>query len=367
MSSSFFRVKRSDPIANPPVPPIEPLRFDGERVTIIDQTLLPHEERWIDLPDVEAVREAIYMLRIRGAPAIGIAAAYGMVIASRQSVANHVEDLLRDLAAARDRLANARPTAVNLRWAVERVYQSAEQDSSDVEAVRRAVLNEAEAIRREDLEACRRIAEYGLELLGAGPVITHCNTGGLATSGYGTALAPIYLAQERGRPVAVFVDETRPLLQGARLTAWELLRAGIEALLMPDSAAASVLARGEATAVIVGADRVAANGDVANKIGTLPLAIAAHEFGVPFYVAVPLSTVDLATPSGADIPIEERDPREVTEINGQRIAPAGAEVFNPAFDITPHRFVTAIITDAGVVEPPFTENLAKIFQVHAEQ
>lgn len=345
-----------------PTPPIEPLRYDGERLTIIDQTLLPHDERWIELADVEAVREAISMLRIRGAPAIGIAAAYGMVIAAHHSQATDVDALLGDLERARNRLADARPTAVNLRWAVERAYRAAASAERDVDTVRQVVLDEADAIRREDLDACRRIAEYGLELMGQGPVITHCNTGGLATSGYGTALAPIYLAQERGRPVAVFVDETRPLLQGARLTTWELLRAGIEAVLMPDSAAATVLSRGEASAVIVGADRIAANGDVANKIGTLPLAIAAHEFGVPFYVAAPLSTVDLDTPSGADIPIEERDPNEVTEIAGHRIAPTGVEAFNPAFDVTPNRFVTAIITDAGVARPPYGKSLAGLMR-----
>lgn len=355
-------MKRTSEPASMPTPPIEPLRYDGERLTIIDQTLLPHDERWIELADVEAVREAISMLRIRGAPAIGIAAAYGMVIAAHHSQATDVDALLGDLERARNRLADARPTAVNLRWAVERAYRAAASAERDVDTVRQVVLDEADAIRREDLDACRRIAEYGLELMGQGPVITHCNTGGLATSGYGTALAPIYLAQERGRPVAVFVDETRPLLQGARLTTWELLRAGIEAVLMPDSAAATVLSRGEASAVIVGADRIAANGDVANKIGTLPLAIAAHEFGVPFYVAAPLSTVDLDTPSGADIPIEERDPNEVTEIAGHRIAPTGVEAFNPAFDVTPNRFVTAIITDAGVARPPYGKSLAGLMR-----
>jgi methylthioribose-1-phosphate isomerase len=344
-----------------PPPPVQPLKAEDGRVRIIDQTLLPAEERWIPLESVEDVWEAIRTLRIRGAPAIGIAAAYGMAIAASASPAGNRAGFLSDLAAARDRLKTSRPTAVNLAWAVERVYKHAASDpSDDLDSLREIVWAEAAAIMAEDLETCRKIGEAGAPLVGGGNVLTHCNTGGLATAGYGTALSAIYMAHMQGMPVHVYVDETRPLLQGSRLTAWELLKAGIDATLITDSTAASVLAKGDVRAVIVGADRVAANGDVANKIGTLGLAILANAFDVPFYVAAPLSTVDFDTPTGADIPIEQRAAGEISGFAGQPVTPLGIRIHNPAFDVTPARYITALITEHGVIHPPFAEGLARL-------
>jgi len=344
------------------VPPIATLTVEGERVTIIDQTLLPGEERRIELATVDDVWEAIQQLKIRGAPAIGIAAAFGLAIAARNSGATERTGLLSDVKAARKVLATSRPTAVNLFWALDRVLDAVEQSPlTDVEELRALVWSEAHALLTEDLEVCRKIGEFGAALLGdAGAVLTHCNAGGLATSGYGTALAPIYVAHEQGRRLHVYVDETRPLLQGARLTSWELARAGVDATVIADSMAATVLARGDVRAVIVGADRVAANGDVANKIGTYGVAILARTFGIPFYVAVPLSTIDFTLASGADIPIEERTPDELTTFNQRIVTPPGVHVFNPAFDVTPAEYVTAFITEHGVIKPPFPERLAAL-------
>ena len=347
-------------MASIPPPPVQPLRARGGRVEIIDQTLLPAEERWIHLATIEDVWEAIRALRIRGAPAIGIAAGYGMAIAAEASTAADRDAFLADVAAARDYLKTSRPTAVNLAWAAERVYRVlAGSGLERVEELRRLAWDEARRIFDEDVDTCRRIGLAGAELL-HGNVLTHCNTGGLATGGYGTALAAIYMAHALGSPIHVYVDETRPLLQGARLTTWELAKAGIEATLIADGAAATVLSRGDVGAVIVGADRVAANGDVANKIGTLGVAILARYFGVPFYVAMPVSTIDFETPDGASIPIEERDPAEVTTFNGVPASPPGTRAYNPAFDVTPAELVTAFITEHGVIRPPYTENLARL-------
>ncbi|CAN5370776.1 S-methyl-5-thioribose-1-phosphate isomerase [soil metagenome] len=346
--------------SNPtPVPPIPTIALDDDEITIIDQTLLPTEERRIIITTVEEMREAIQSLRIRGAPAIGIAAVFGLDIAARTSVALSRAELLCELKIASDYLAASRPTAVNLSWALRRVYDrvSAEQ-TDDVAVLVQAVRREALALLQEDLEICRRIGEHGIDLISGGSVLTHCNAGGLATSGYGTALAPMYVAHERGVPVHVYAGETRPLLQGARLTSWELARAGIDVTVIADNMAATVLSRGDVKAVIVGADRVAANGDVANKIGTLGVAILAKTFGVPFYVAVPLSTIDFDTSIGADIPIEERLDSELTSFNNRLITPVGMDVYNPAFDITPAAYVTTFITEHGVVYPPFAEGLA---------
>jgi len=320
---------------------------------IIDQTLLPGEERRIELATVDDVWEAIQQLKIRGAPAIGIAAAFGLAIAARDSEATERTELLSDVKAARKVLATSRPTAVNLFWALDRVLDAVEQSPlTDVDALRALVWAEAQALLAEDLEVCRKIGEFGAALLGdAGAVLTHCNAGGLATSGYGTALAPIYVAHEQGKHLHVYVDETRPLLQGARLTSWELARAGVDATVIADSMAATVLARGDVRAVIVGADRVAANGDVANKIGTYGVAILARSFDIPFYVAVPSSTIDFSLASGAEIPIEERAPDELTTFNQRIVTPPGVHVFNPAFDVTPAKYVTAFITECGVLSP----------------
>ena len=336
------------------IPPIPTLTVAGNEISIIDQTLLPVVERRIIIRTVAEMREAIASLRIRGAPAIGVAAAFGLDLAARASAASERAALLADLDAARQQLASARPTAVNLRWALDRVYACVAADpSADVSALRAVVRAEADAILREDLAAGRAIGEHGAELLRDGALLTHCNAGGLATSGYGTALAPIYVAHERGLRLHVYADETRPLLQGARLTAWELQRAGVPVTVIADNMAASVLARGDVQAVIVGADRVAANGDFANKIGTLGLAILARHYTVPLYVAMPLSTIDPSAATGADIPIEERDPAELELFNGQRIVPEGVNVFNPAFDVTPGELVSAFITERGVARPPF--------------
>jgi methylthioribose-1-phosphate isomerase len=323
--------------------------------------LLPVEERRIAIETVEAMWEAIRSLRVRGAPAIGIAAAFGLDLAARGSTATDRDAFLADLTDARDHLATARPTAVNLVWALDRVMERAAADpATDVAQLRERVRAEALALLEEDLAAGRAIGEHGARLLREGAVLTHCNAGGLATAGYGTALAPIYVAHERGLQLHVYADETRPLLQGARLTSWELARAGVPVTVIADSMAASVLSRGEVQAVIVGADRVAANGDVANKIGTLGVAIIARNYGIPFYVAVPLSTIDFATATGADIPIEERSPDEMTQFNERRIVPEASAVYNPAFDVTPAEYVTAFITEHGVFAPDEIADLRAI-------
>jgi methylthioribose-1-phosphate isomerase len=330
------------------IEPVRPLRFLGDALEILDQTRLPGEETWLRLRTPDEVIEAISSLRVRGAPAIGVAAAYALVLAAGDA------DAVRAAAPA---VAAARPTAVNLRWAVDRML--ARLDDAPPAAPRAALQAEADAMAREDEEACRAIGRHGAELLGPRTtVLTHCNAGSLATAGYGTALGVVYAAVESGKSVAVYADETRPLLQGARLTAWELRRAGIDVTLVADVVAGSLLRTGRVDAVIVGADRIAANGDVANKIGTYPLAVLAGTHGVPFYVAAPRSTFDLACPDGSRIPIEERPAAEVTEGFGVSTAPEGVSVYSPAFDVTPASYVTALITDAGVIRPVNRESIA---------
>jgi methylthioribose-1-phosphate isomerase len=316
-------------------------------VRILDQTLLPAEERYLDLESVEAVAEAIRALRVRGAPLIGIAAAMGLTLAVRRGAAT-----LDAVCAASATLGATRPTAVNLHWALARMERRAAAAVADGEDLAAALRTEATAIWDEDRAMCARIGAAGAALIeGDAVVLTHCNAGALATGGMGTALAPVYTLHQAGRRVAVVADETRPLLQGSRLTAWELSRAGVPVTVIADGMAASRLRRGDITCVLVGADRIAANGDVANKIGTYGLALAARAHGVPFYVAAPSSTVDVATPDGAAIPIEERAADEVASLGGRRTAPAGARIWNPAFDVTPAALVTAIITDRGVFAP----------------
>jgi methylthioribose-1-phosphate isomerase len=305
---------------------VEPFRFEDGALVVLDQRALPKAERWIRCETVEQVADCIRTLAVRGAPAIGLAAAYGMALAD-------------DRAAAAELLRSTRPTAVNLAWAIERCREAAEP------------LETARRLHREQQEADRRLAELGAELFADGTrALTHCNAGALATGGFGTAGGVLRAAWERGRLASVWVDETRPLLQGARLTAWELRQAGIPHRVVADSAAGSLMAHGLVDRVVVGADRIAANGDVANKVGTYPLAVLAHRHGVPFYVAAPVSTIDPATPDGNAIPIEERDPAELD---------AAGEAFNPAFDVTPAELVTAIVTEAGVLEPPFEESIAR--------
>jgi methylthioribose-1-phosphate isomerase len=319
-------------------------------IRILDQTLLPEHEQYRDLESVEDVAEAIRALRVRGAPLIGIAAAMGVAVGARGCGDKDRADVLRAVDAACDTLAVTRPTAVNLRWALDRVRRVAHATLGAGEAVAPAVRAEAQAIWDEDRRMCRRIGEAGLPLVPDGAtVLTHCNAGALATGGIGTALAPVYAAHAAGRRVAVVADETRPLLQGSRLTAWELGAAGVPCTVIADGMAASRLRRGDITCVIVGADRIAANGDIANKIGTYAVALAARAHAVPFYVAAPRSTYDIACPSGAEIPIEERSPDELTCIGERAVAPAGATAWNPAFDVTPAELITGYITDAGVL------------------
>jgi methylthioribose-1-phosphate isomerase len=324
-----------------------PIGWTGDLgVRILDQTLLPDEERYRDLETVEQVAEAIRMLRVRGAPLIGIAAAMGVTLETRTS------NTLEGVRTAAATLGATRPTAVNLQWALDRMVCRARDAAAQGQDLRQVLLAEADAIWEEDRAMCARIGAAGVALLGQEAlVLTHCNAGVLATGGIGTALAPVYTAHQAGRRVAVIADETRPLLQGSRLTAWELSRAGIPVTVIADGMVASRLRRGDVTCVIVGADRIAANGDVANKIGTYGVALAARAHGVPFYVAAPTSTLDPGTPDGAAIPIEERGAHEVSGWRGHAVAPAGVGVWNPAFDVTPAELVTAIITDRGVFAP----------------
>jgi methylthioribose-1-phosphate isomerase len=317
---------------------IEPIEWRDGSLRILDQTLLPHEVRYIETDDYRVVADAIRRLAVRGAPLIGIAAAHGLALASRRG---------DDRQQAGEVLTATRPTAVNLRWAVERVLAS-----SDVEA-------EARLIHEEQRAADRIIGELGAALLShAATVLTHCNAGSLATGGIGTALGPIKTAHRKGKRPHVLVDETRPLLQGARLTAWELQQEGIPHEIIVDSAAAGLIARGDVSAVLVGADRIAGNGDTANKVGTYGLALAAHAHGVPFYVAAPVSTIDPRTSTGDGIVIEDRDEDEILLFTGTRTGPAGSSARNPAFDVTPARLITAIITERGVLRAPFAESIA---------
>lgn len=299
---------------------------------------------------------------VRGAPAIGVSAAYGMVLGAAEYKGDDVEGFIKHLEKVSELLKDTRPTAVNLFWAIERMLKVAYNNrQASVEDIKDLLLKEADRMAQEDVETNRRIGYFGQQLLQDGAVVlTHCNAGALATVGYGTALGVIRAAREAGKNISVYADETRPYLQGARLTAWELMEEGIPVTLITDSMAGYFMKKGIISAVIVGADRIAANGDVANKIGTYTLAVLAKENRVPFYVAAPLSTLDLSIESGDDIPIEERDEREVTHIGGVRIAPHGVKVANPAFDVTPNQYVTAIITDAGVVYPPYKQNLQKL-------
>ena len=331
----------------------------GPTLHLIDQRQLPARLVVLELRTAEAVAEAIRTMAVRGAPAIGVAAAFGLALAAAATPSEREVDAKLQHAASL--LRQARPTAVNLGWAIDECLRRAAAEPgapTRADALARA----AQALADEDVETNQRIGRHGAALLSDGDaVLHHCNTGALATVDYGTALGVIRTAHEQGKRIRVLVDETRPRLQGARLTAWELQQYGIPYAIITDSAAGLLLQRGDVQAVLVGADRVAANGDVANKIGTYMLALAAHDNGVPFYCAVPTSTIDLATPDGSAIPIEERDPGEVLDLvhQGQRAAPEGSQALNPAFDITPARLVTAFITEVGVLHPPFIESLAR--------
>lgn len=335
----------------------------GNKLRIIDQTKLPNELVWVEMDEIEQVWQAINTLSVRGAPAIGVAAAIGLAVAAANIKAADFAEFYQQFCRMKAYLATSRPTAVNLSWALERMKRAclANKDR-ELLTIKAALLAEARAICEEDVACCRAIGEMGLPLLeGVRSVLTHCNAGQLAAVAYGTALAPIYLAHEQGQKIHVYADETRPLLQGARLTAWELTRAGIDVTLLCDNMAATVMASGAVDAVIVGADRIAANGDVANKIGTYGVAILARAFGIPFYVAAPTSTIDIGCASGRDIVVEQREPAEVVSAWYKRpMAPAGVEVLNPAFDVTPAELVSAIITERGVVSAPYGAGLAEI-------
>jgi methylthioribose-1-phosphate isomerase len=332
----------------------------GDRIKIIDQTELPHKEVFLELRDCHEVADAIKKLCIRGAPDIGVAAAYGFALAAQSIKASSKADFLTKLRPISKTLASSRPTAVNLFWALERMNKVA-QSGKNVPQIKAALITEAQRIEAENDEANRRLSELGAELIQDGfTILTHCNAGSLATAGYGTALGVIKMAKEQGKKVRVYANETRPLLQGARLTVWELLKENIPVTLITDSMAGYFMNKGVINCVIVGADRIAANGDVANKIGTYTMAVLAVENGIPFYVAAPMSTIDFSLPSGADIPIEERNPDEVTHIQGIRIAPKGVKAANPAFDVTPHCYVSAIITENGVFREPYVEKMKKL-------
>ncbi len=344
---------------------IKPLEWLDGSVRLLDQTRLPHEEVYLTLSDHLQVATAISEMRVRGAPLIGIAAAYGLALASQAAAATDRQGFLAELRAAADDLAATRPTAVNLAWALSRLLAAAAA-APNVAAARQALVAEALRIHAEDAAAQERLSQHGAAIFAAGStVLTICNTGALATGGRGTALGVVRTGWQEGRVTRIYVCETRPLLQGARLTAWELQRLNIPYTLIVDSAAGPLMRRGVVSCVIVGADRIAANGDVANKIGTYTLAVLAREHDVPFYVAAPTSTVDLATASGDDIPIEERSPEEVTSFAGIAVAPEGTAVLNPAFDITPHQYIAAIITERGVARAPYTESLSALCGVAA--
>lgn len=333
----------------------------GELI-LIDQRKLPMEETYLYCRDVDDVATAIRDMAVRGAPAIGVAAAFGLALAARASEATAFAEFLRDLETASDALRATRPTAVNLQWALERIKRRVLQaNTQPIALLKKILVQEAEAILAEDIATNRQIGEYGATLIRQGAkVLTHCNAGALATAGHGTALGILYSAKAQGKTFSVFVDETRPFLQGSRLTAWELTQNGIPVTLITDNMAAHFMNRGAIDCVLVGADRIAANGDVANKIGTYNIAILAQAHRIPFYVAAPTSTIDRQTPTGAAIPIEERPVGEVTNFYRQPIAPQGISVRNPAFDVTPHHLVTAIVTEQGILEAPYEQAIKRV-------
>ena len=342
------------------------VRLDDENnaVVIIDQTKLPGKIEIIPLHTAQEIWNAIYLLQVRGAPAIGVAAAYGIYVLAKRMDTEDYDTFYREFVRQKEYLDSSRPTAVNLSWALNRMQRVVEAHSGETVAqIKEALHRESVAIQEEDIWVCRMIGEHGLTLVKPGDgILTHCNAGQLATSKYGTATAPIYLGEERGYHFRVFADETRPLLQGARLTAFELQSSGVDVTLICDNMSATVMKNGWVNAVFVGCDRVAANGDAANKIGTSVVAAVAKYYGVPVYICAPTSTIDLNTPTGAEIKIEQRPAEEVTEMwYKERMAPEGIKVFNPAFDVTDHELIAGIVTEYGVARAPYTESLAAIF------
>lgn len=342
---------------------MKPLEWiDSNTLRILDQTALPHREVYLDIHDYKEVVDAIKVLRVRGAPAIGVAAAYGIALGAQDSAVVTVEEFRGRLAMICQEFSGTRPTAVNLFHAVERMSQVA-QSGENIAQIKAALIAEAKNIHEEEINGTTRLSRLGAELIGNEfTILTHCNAGPLATAGYGTALGVIFAAHAAGKNVRVFADETRPLLQGARLTAWELMQEKIPVTLITDSMAGYFLQRGDIDCVIVGADRIARNGDTANKIGTYSVAVLAKENKVPFYVAAPTSTIDISLKSGAEIPIEERSSREITHLAGVHIAPNGVKVANPAFDVTPHRYVTSIITERSIISEPYHSKLTELMR-----
>ncbi len=335
---------------------LSPVYWKEDGICLIDQNKLPYEEKWLIIRTVEELAKAIHTLTVRGAPAIGIAAAFGCALAARTHSGDDPEKIVSEIRTAADFLSRTRPTAVNLFWALNRIRNRSEHllvEGATADILCAGILAEAETIRAEDIAACRQIGNNGARLLpDRVTVLTHCNTGSLATGGYGTALGVVRAAHDLGKEVHVYAGETRPLLQGARLTVWELMRDGIDVTLICDNMSGALMRLGRIDACLVGADRISANGDTANKIGTYTIAVLARRHGIPFYVAAPFSTVDLARASGDEIEIEQRDPTEVTSPAGVAVAPTGTAVWNPAFDITPGTLITAIITERGVVQQP---------------
>ncbi len=334
-------------------------------LVIIDQTRLPNEIEILHLRTQKEIWDAIYLLQVRGAPAIGVAAGFGIYLAAKEIQTNDYAQFLASFCEAKDYLNSSRPTAVNLSWALERMERVVVENAGrPVEEIKALLLQECNAIKDEDTEMCRKIGEHGLSLIHDGDgILTHCNAGQLATSRYGTALAPIHLGRERGMQFRVFTDETRPLLQGARLSAFEMVADGVDTTLICDNMASQVMKNGWVNAVFVGCDRVAANGDACNKIGTSGVAILAKHYGIPFYVLGPTSTIDMRLNSGDEIVIEQRKPEEVTEMwYEKRMAPEGVKVYNPAFDVTDHELITGIVTEHGVAYPPYSESLKALFE-----
>jgi methylthioribose-1-phosphate isomerase len=339
---------------------------EGDAVVMIDQRKLPAQEVYVRCKTAPEVARAIKTMVIRGAPAIGVAAAWGIAVGMRRSSATGTQKFAAELQKTCDLMAATRPTAVNLFWAIERMkhaFAAGVQAGQSVDQLKALLDSEAQAIHDEDVASCRAMGAFGAEVVPPDArILTHCNAGALATAGYGTALGVVRGAVEAGKAVAVFADETRPFMQGARLTAWELMRDGIDTTIITDNMSAALMRQGKVNFVVVGADRIAANGDTANKIGTYPVAVLAREHNIPFYVAAPLSTIDLGTPDGARIPIEERNIQEVTHVRGSQLTPDGALIWNPAFDVTPHRFISGIITEKGIFRAPYTESLKRAFE-----
>jgi methylthioribose-1-phosphate isomerase len=340
-------------------------------IVMVDQRKLPAQEVYVRCRTAPEVAKAIRTMVIRGAPAIGVAAAYGIALGMKRSSAKGTNQFAVEFQKLCDLMAGTRPTAVNLFWAIDRLkaaFAAGAQAGESPEEISARLTREAQAIHDEDVANCRLMGGHGAAVVPDNArVLTHCNAGALATAGYGSALGVIRAAVEQGKRIAVFADETRPFLQGARLTAWELVRDGINTTVITESMAGPLMRGREIDVVVVGADRIAANGDTANKIGTYTVAVLAHEHNVPFYVAAPLSTIDLATPDGDTIPIEERDQREVSHLGSSRLTPVGAHIRNPAFDVTPHRYIAGIITERGILRPPFTESLAAAFRARADE